>query len=158
MRACASEKAGSPDLFFFCLPCAHNHLTQADASLKHSHSRWPAEKPDESLSVSHISIVLLCFVFFRWGGIFDFLFCFVFLLPHLSEIIPKFHKNRPGHPGWVEGPTWRLRGGVISSSDFLISPTFFQRSRVTFNKRLRFGAVAAGKRPIAGCVCLHASV
>lgn len=65
------------------LPCAQNHLTQADASLKHCHTRWPAEKPGKSLIVPHISIVF-CLYFFLY----------FFLLPHLSEAVPNSTKTR----------------------------------------------------------------
>lgn len=73
------------------LPCAQNHLTQADASLKHCHTRWPAEKPGKSLIVPHISIVFCLYYFF-------FFYCPICLK---RSQIPQRRENakRLGHPG-----------------------------------------------------------
>lgn len=81
------------------LPCAQNHLTQADASLKHCHTRWPAEKPGKSLIVPHISIVF-CLYFFLF--VFFVFYCPICLkrsqIPQRRENAKRLeHPGREGH-------------------------------------------------------------
>lgn len=108
------------------LPCAQNHLTQADASLKHCHTRWPAERPGKYLIVAHISIF---FAPFFWNA-------------------PKFHKDTEMQKGWSiqEGPFL---------FHFHIFPTTFQRSRVSFDKCVWFWRGATWRWACrSACVCM----
>ncbi len=134
VRACSVTSKGQQP---WVSPCAQNHLTQADASLKHCHTCWPGERPGKSLILAHISIFFFC--------------------PHSFKTHPNSTKTRKCR---------KVDASRLFFSVFIFSPRLSRSAVCEFRQAcviLEGSDVAVGNRlgmssGVCVCVCVYVCV